>query len=493
VLRKANLSRRGFMERSMAAMAAAGIPAWYAGEVFSREVALAEAAKVNANGKIQFGIVGCGSPSSRSRGIINASKAVKDRWAITGLCDVDARHLARATDEYKRDGFTTKGTKDFRELNGMKDVDAVIVATPDHWHALVAIDAMRKGKDVYCEKPLTLTVEEARAMMKVAKETGRVVQTGSQQRSEMGGKFRLAAELVRSGRIGKVKRVECRIGNNPKSGVIPEAPVPEGLDWNLWLGPTAKVPYRLSKDGKQTNCHYEFRWFYAYSGGKMTDWGAHHIDITQWALGMDGDGPVAVQKLKGEVPNTTGDGYDCHVDFQVEYTYANGTVMVAMSGGGTVVPGLVDKDGKGPRSNRKVKGKDGKELTESVEVKNLSDSENGILFLGEKGTIFVSRGLLLASDAKILSEPLKDDPKIYDGRPVNHMENFLDCVAKRKEPITSVNIGASSVIICHIGAIALRTGKKLKWNAKEFMFDDAEANKLLSANYRDPWKLDVKV
>ncbi len=480
MLMRGNLSRRGFMHRSIAALTAAGLPLWYAQQVHAAdEKAKQDNTKPDANGALNFGWVGIGSPQSRGLQVYGTAKPFPQVKHVAA-CDVDSRHLDRAAGIFKENKFEVTKYDEYQKLIAQKDVDVVCVTTPDHWHALVAIAAMKAGKDVYCEKPLTLTVAEALAIQKVAKDTKRVLQTGSQQRCEYAGMFRLAAEVARSGRLGKIKTIECRIGGSEVSGAIPEAEPPKELNWDRWLGPAPKVPYRISKDGKKTNCHYEFRWWYDYSGGKMTDWGAHHLDIAQWCLGMDGSGPSAVEAVEAKEPHKGGDGYNCHQTFKVKYTYANGTEVFAMDGRGTEVKGLVTKDGT-PR-----KGRDGKEMT------TLSGGENGVLIVGETGTLFVGRGMLVASDAKILSEPIKDDLKLYSKRPTSHMQNFIECVKTREAPICDPVVGGGSVIVCHIGAIALRmgAGTKLKWDPAKHEFDNKDANKMLARNYRDGYKLE---
>jgi predicted dehydrogenase len=469
-MNRGTLSRRGFIQSSLAALGAAGLPAWYAQELIAAE----EVGKKAGSDKIVFGVVGAGSKGGRAQGVYGASRGVKG-LAWVAVCDVDAKHVENAKTFLKKDGHDVEGYHDFRQLTDRKDITAVLVATPDHWHALIAIDAMRKGKDVYCEKPLTLTVAEALAVQKVAKETGRILQTGSQQRTE-DRQFRVAVELVRNGRIGKIKRIECRIGSNPQSGVIPDVKPPEGLDWNFWLGQAPEAPY-LTTDksgrGGQTNCHYDFRWWYQYSGGKMTDWGAHHIDIAQWALDKDGSGPIAVHRLSATDPSHDPHRYNCHEHFQVKYVYDNCPEVIAMSGGGTNAGPLMDKDGK---------------------TRAVGPDENGVLMIGEGGTIFVSRGMLVANDKRLLTEPLSAGAMpLYPSRPTNQMQNFADCVRSREQPICNPTVGGGSVIVCHIGTIALRLGKdkEYKWDPVAHRFDDADTNAMLSRQMRAPWKLEV--
>lgn len=434
---RGNLSRRGFLQQSLLGLSAAGLPLWYAREVLAADDEKAAAKKsTSASERILMGAIGIGSPQSRGRAIMRDAQRDK-RVQYVAVCDVDQGHLKRAAKEVGNEVTTHK---DFRELLDRKDINAVTIATPDHWHTLVAIEAMKKGKDVYCEKPLSLTIQEGQALVKVARDKERVFQVGSQQRSDR--RFRLACELVRNGRIGKIKTVETRIGDNPK-GKFEVSAVPEGLDWDFWQGQTPSVPYVKQR------CHYEFRWWYEYSGGKMTDWGAHHNDIAQWGLGMDGNGPVAVE-AEGDTPSKEPNSYNCHPNFKVTYTYADGAKLICTSKG-----------------------------------------ENGIKFIGDDGKwIFVSRGKIEASDPKLIEEPLSQGAtRLYLSN--NHMGDFLDCLSTRKRPICDVEVGHRSVSVCHIGVIALRTGKKLKWDPVRERFDDVEANKMLSREMRAPWKLEV--
>jgi len=458
------------VQSALGAFVAAGLPPWAAREA----VAAQESAGAQPKGEpIRLGHVGIGSPFSRGRDIFHeAARQSIHKVQSRAVCDVDHNHLGRAVTEAQNAGFhEVTAYHDFRDLNDRRDLDAVFVATPDHWHALVAIDAMTKGKDVYCEKPLTLTIEEALAMKRIAEATGRIVATGNQQRSDP--RFRLACELIRNGRIGKVQSIEARIGANPTSDELPKKPIPTGFDYNFWLGPCPEADF--VEDGKKTRCHYEFRWWYEYSGGKMTDWGAHHLDIAQWALGKDGTAPTRVEVLRSVAPLEGPNRYNTHPEFHVQFTYPEGTRLIAMHGGGTGPHKLCDKDGNLPK-NRK-----GDEW-------EVGPDENGVLFHGDEGKLFVSRSVLLASDPKILAEPLSGSAMRLEVSP-GHMVNFLNCVRDRKQPICHVGIGVSSVIVCHLGTIALRLNKALSWDPVRNRFDDEAANAMLSRPMRAPWKL----
>jgi len=454
-----NLSRRGFMQQSMTAMLAAGLPVWYARELLSHQVQAIEEAKkpISSDDRIRVGLIGCGG---QGRGIMRAALGQKG-IEVVAVCDVDRKRRLETIAKDLGGSKEVKDYEDYRQLLDRKDIQAVLIATPDHWHTLPAIYAMKAGKDVYCEKPLTLTVAEGIALTKVARETKAIFQVGSQQRSD--ARFRLACELVRNGRIGKVKTIETRIGENPRGGPFKPEPVPDGLNWDFWLGQCPKVEYIRQR------CHYEFRWWYEYSGGKMTDWGAHHNDIAQWALGMDESGPIEVFS-EGEEPSKDPNSYNCHPHFKVTYTYANGTQLVCMSRG-----------------------------------------ENGVRFEGEDGKwIFVSRGRIGASDqvepstnttrkekgrpsspSKLLQEPLpKDAVRLYVSG--NHMKNWVDGIRSRKPCICTAEIGHRSVTVCHIGVISLRLGgKKLRWDPVKQTFDDAEANAMLSRKMRAGYSLEA--
>lgn len=435
------LSRRGFLQQSTATLVGAGVPLWFAQEIVAAQDSKREdKKKPSANDQIVMGAIGTGG---RGRGIMGHAmnqKGVK----MVAVCDADQRRVKQAAEQVnKKNGDKDcKTYEQYRELLDRDDINAVTIGTPDHWHTLVAIDAMRKGKDVYCEKPLTLTIAEGMELVKVARQTGKVLQTGSQQRSEYGGRFRLACELVRNGRIGKLKTIETRIGRNPVGGPFPVAEPPKELNWDLWQGQTPAVPYVAKR------CHYEFRWWYEYSGGKMTDWGAHHNDIAQWAQDMDGSGPIMIES-EGQKPSGKPNSYNCHPTFKITYTYANG-----------------------------------------VKLNCASDGENGVKLIGEDGDwIFVSRRKLVASDKKLLEALPKGAERLYPS--TNHMGNFIDCVRSRKRPTCDVEIGHRSVTVCHLGVISLRLGGgKLQWDPKKERFvGNEKAQSMVSRKMRKPYTL----
>ncbi len=299
-------NRRNFL-KTTAAAAGATMPYWFTS---AQRPTFGYA---SANERPVLGCIGTGS---RWNSVGPAALNFSDCAAV---CDVDANHAGAGRDKVagiqKKKGDERKIDvyEDYQKILDRKDIDVVTIVTPDHWHSKIAIEAMQAGKDVYCEKPLTLTVHEGKQIIKVLEETGRTFQVGTQQRTEMGQRFLQAIAMVRDGRIGTVKKVTCNIGASSDSGAIPVADVPEGLNWEKWLGQAPVAEYRMKEGGRwgKTRGHYEFRWWYEYSGGKMTDWGAHHVDIAQWAIEQNGKGQgvVSVEPIMQEHPVPYKDGY----------------------------------------------------------------------------------------------------------------------------------------------------------------------------------------
>ena len=380
---------------------------------------------------IRIGFIGLGG-----QGNSNLNGLLKNAVAV---CDVDKKHLATAKERVeKANGHPCAAYGDYRKLLEDKAIDAVLIATPDHWHALSTIHACEAGKDVYCEKPLTLTVAEGQAMVKTARRCQRIVQTGSQQRSDP--KFRRACELVRSGRLGQIKTVRVGIAKVNFAGPpVPDSEPPAELDYDFWLGPAPKRPYNVKR------VHYNFRFFWDYSGGQMTNWGAHHLDIMQWGLGMDDSGPV---EIEGKARYHKDGWYEVPEWCEITYKYANGVTVIC-----------------GP------------------------ENKMGAQFEGEKGTIYVNRGILESTPEEIVEQPLTDkDVHLYVSK--SHHQDWLDCIKSRQLPICDVAIGHRSATVCHLGNIALRTGRKITWDPKkEEIIGDADASKRLTYGYRPPWKL----
>lgn len=403
-------------------------------------------------------------------------------WAITSksfefadfaaLADVDANVLGENVARVEKStGKKPDAYKDYRKILDRKDIDAVMIATPDHWHTKIAVEAMLADKDVYCEKPLTLTIAEGKLIEKVVKETGRVFQVGTMQRTESDQRFLQAVALIKAGRIGTVQRVTCGINGMEASPVIPVAPVPQELDWELWLGPAPKVDYRALPELREgygggvplfSNCHYSFRNWHEYSGGKLTDWGAHHVDIACWALGATDTGPSKITPMEFELP--------------VEYKDGHPTVQ--------------------DQYNAATKFKIKVDMPNNVEMIITSEGDNGILFEGTEGRIFVNRGKIAGKPVEDLKDkPLPEDAveKVYGG-PVskNHTANFTDAMKSRKQPISDVWSHNRMLEICHLSNIAMRLNRPLHWDAaKREITGDDQANSFLARENRKGYEINM--
>jgi len=425
---KSQITRRSFLKSTAAIGGAAiGLPAIVPASVFGANA---------PSNRIVMGAIGVGSQGTGDmQGFLSKSEV-----QMVAICDIDKGHRDRAQkivdDRYGNKNCTAY--HDFRDLIGRGDLDAVQLALPDQWHAIPAIAAARAGLDIHGQKPLARSIREARAICDAVHRYGRVWQTGSQQRSDY--KFRRACELVRNGRVGKILKVEVGLPTGGGTDVKPVMPVPEGLDWNFWLGPAPYVPYRGVS-------HWDWRWIMDYSGGQLTDWAGHHIDIAHWGMGWDYTGPVEIEG-KGNYP--TEGLYNVATRYKFDCTYADGTVLTVA---------------------------DNQQITQ------------GAKWYGEKGWIHVNRGGLNASDEKILREEIgPNEIRLYESK--DHKQNFLDCVKSRELTICPVEVGHRSISVGLLGEIAMLTGRKIKWDPdKEEIIGDPEASALLGRSYREPWIL----
>ncbi len=425
-------TRRDFLGRAAATAAlSVGIPRVIA------STALGGDGYPPASQRISLGMIGLGWKGfAGCWGSLLQAFITDPACRVRAVCDVDHRYRQRAKEfvDHTYGDRDCRPYHDFRDLLDRSDIDAVAIATPDHWHAVQTIWACRRGKDVYCEKPLSLTIREARAMVAAARRYGRVVQTGSQSRSM--GRLRHACEVVRSGRIGRVLEVHVSCGGPSVPCNLPGEPVPEPLDWDLWLGPAPWRPF-----------HHEihpvaFRAWSDYSGGGMTDWGAHHFDLAQWGLGKDHTGPVRIVPPDGREHRW------------LTYTYADGVKMFHSS----------------------------------------FDLNAGVTFVGTEGRVWAFG---LGAETKFEPAALgrlrgrpDDAPITQDTGNQSHTRDFLQSVRARRRPNADVEIGCRTATICHLGNIAYQLRRPLQWDPDRETFPgDEEANRLLDRVRREPWEI----
>ncbi len=432
---KSRFNRRGFMKRAAGtAVAAVTFP------YLIPSSALGKAGTIAPSNRIVIGGIGVGSMGTGDLNSFLGHEGIQ----VVAVCDVDKNHRdnAKRIVDQKQGSSDCATYLDFREIIGRGDMDAVFTALPDQWHSVVAVEAARAGLDIHGQKPLARTIAEGRAICDAVDRYGVIWQTGSQQRSSR--HFQRACELVRNGRIGKVSRVEVGLPNGRGTGIKKLLDVPANLDWNMWLGP---APWRPYQDFGRGSCHWDWRWIMDYSGGQLTDWAGHHIDIAHWGLGFDRTGPVEIEG-KGTYPT---DGlYDVPIAYKFRCKYKNGVEMV------------VANDAQQPRGR-------------------------GACWYGDAGWVHGNRSGLWAIDDKILKEVIgPDEIQLY--KSPGHKQNFIDSIKTRKETICPAEVGHRSISVGLLGEIAMLTGRKLKWDpVKEVFAGDDQANRLLSRPMRSPW------
>ena len=442
-----HISRRAFISHCTLAAAATGLPLWFV----ERNSAMAADAATNApslpapNDRPGVALIGCGGQGTYDA--LNAS----GYGDILAVCDVNQEHLDAAAQKFAKDGKSPAKYTDFRKVMERDDIHIIVQATPDHWHTLVNIAAASAKKDIYGEKPLTLTVDEGRHVIKAVRKNKIIFQTGTQQRSDR--RFHLACELVRNGRIGKLQEVNVWVPGGLRAGPFPTGQVPPAtLNFDFWLGQAPQVGYMHER------CDNTFRWWWDYAGGPVTDWGAHHNDIARWGIGLDGPVGVEARVITPPLP----DGYTTPGEFEAILTWGNGVKQIVRTTTADSPYGAVlDENGQ----------------------------RNGIKFIGQDGWIWVNRDGISASDRELLHAPLPANAvKLEVSK--DHMGNFFECVRSRQDPIARVETGHCSACIGHLIIIALRTGLKLQWDSENEIFTGegaATANQHLAREMRRPY------
>lgn len=464
------VSRRTFLGSSLrsstAFLAAGGTAGYWPG------IAPAQAAdNTSKNDRPRLALIGAGG-----QGTGDAKLAAKfgDFVAIADA-DLSQAERAKAALDGKADIY-----QDYRKLLERDDIDAVINGTPDHWHTSVCVDTCRAGKDIYTEKPMTLTIDEGKLMRRVVKESGRVVQVGTQQRSMKD--FQTAIELVRNGRIGKLQQVWVALPYfTTKGGPYPATPVPASMDWDLYQGQAPVHPYCVQRT------HSNFRWWYEYAGGIITDWGNHHVDIAHWGMDCEHTGPLSID-ARGLFPNPKGNQYYSTPDrFFAKMMFPTGVELLYFASlDERAWYGQVDDHEE--TTPEQIQWLFGEDVPEEIK----SYDRNGIMFVGDKGRVFANRGGVYGKPV----DELKENPlpaSAWRVRPSNdHMQNFIDCVKTREEPVSPVRIQQRTITTCHLTNISLRLGRPLKWDPEaEQIVGDAEASGWLQREQRQPYAVEA--
>lgn len=447
-------NRRQFLQTSAAVAAVGAVPYFTAPKAFANQA---------KNDRPTIGCIGTGSMGT---GDAHGHNNFGD---IIAVCDVDSAHAERAKNDPKIGKGKADAYSDYRKVLERKDIEVVSIVTPDHWHVKIAVEALQAGKHVFCQKPLTLTLEENQLIRNACKKYDKQVFTVGTQQRDARNLFLRAINMVQKGLLGKIHTVTCSIGGGDVGGPFKKTEAPSNLDWNMWLGQAPKVDYIKER------CHYQFRWWYEYSGGKFTDWGAHHIDIATWALGEDkeGGGPIEIDGTDAKHPvpyekgyATVDDKYNTANNYVVKCKYASGVTLNVTSGG------KKEADADDPRS-----------------------VGNGILFEGEKGRIFVSRG-------KISGKPIEENwdkdaytdadvQALYKGKQhEGHKNNFFRCIREGGLPVSDVFTHVQAMGTCHLSAIAARLNRVIKWDPKaEKIVGDEEAAAFFARKPREGFEI----